>query len=693
MSIRLGADIGGTFTDVILDKNGQTFSTKILTNYTAPEQAVLDGLAEVTRQAGVKPSQIDMVVHGTTLATNALIERRGARTAFITTQGFRDVIEMRSESRFDQYDLDIRLPPPLVPRHDRFAVGGRIGASGAELAALDEEALERIADQIADGDFAAVAIGFLHSYANPQHERRARDIIARRIGLPISISCEVSPQMREYERFNTVCANAYVQPRVSSYLARLKQRLHEAGTNCPVLMIHSGGGLISVETAIAFPVRLVESGPAGGAIFAADIARRFDLRQVVSYDMGGTTAKICLIDDFAPGTARTFEVARSARFAKGSGMPISIPVIEMIEIGAGGGSLAWIDAMGRIQTGPESAGSEPGPACYQRGGTRATITDGDLVLGKIDPSRFAGGAIALSRELAAAAIDDSVGNRLGMAPLAAAHGICEVVDENMANAARVHAVESGKDISGATMIAFGGAAPLHAARLCEKLGIGRCIVPAGAGVGSAIGFLKAPLGYEALGSRLVRLSEFDAGDVAAVLEGLEAQAAGFVRPNTSRPLSCERVAYMRYTGQGWEIPVPLDGLVIGASAAADLSGRFQDAYARFFGRAIDALGDLDIEVVTWSVKVTEQADPPQATTAVAAACWLAAAQTRSVFEPSLGRMVDTAIVERSTMAPGDGVRGPAVIVEDETSTVVTSSFDAVMQADGSLLLLARRAAS
>lgn len=686
-TIRLGADIGGTFTDIVLDVRGTIHSTKVLTTYSAPEQAILDGLAVVCREAGVQPAEIDLVIHGTTLATNALIERRGARTAFVTTEGFRDVIEMRTESRFDQYDLNLRLPPPLVPREDRFTVRGRIGAQGQELLPLDEAALGEIAGILARGGFGAVAIGFLHSYVNPAHERRARQILEQSLDLPISISSEVSPQMREFERFNTVCANAYVRPRMADYLTRLQARLAEAGARCPVFMIHSGGGLVSVETAAEFPVRLVESGPAGGAIFAAEIARRFGLDRVMSYDMGGTTAKICLIDDFTPKAARTFEVARSERFAKGSGMPISIPVIEMIEIGAGGGSLAWVDAMGRIQTGPESAGSEPGPACYQRGGERPAITDADLVLGKIDPDTFAGGAIRLSAEKAERAIQARVGDRLKLEPLAAAYGIAEVVDENMANAARVHAVENGKDLAGSTMIAFGGAAPLHAARLCEKLGIERCLVPPGAGVGSAIGFLMAPFAYEALASRVVKLSAFDAEAVNALLADLRQQAEGFVRSGTTGPLVTGTTAFMRYAGQGWEIPVELPEQAFTEGDVDALRERFRTAYGRFFGRAIDGLGGLEIEIVTWSVKVSDERPPAQRSTLVTHGRAVPTSDSRQVFDPSLGVMADSAIVARASLAAGDRVHGPAVIVERETSTVVTTPFDAVMQPDGSLLLL------
>ncbi|UCI09611.1 hydantoinase/oxoprolinase family protein [Mesorhizobium sp. B1-1-8] len=685
--IRLGADIGGTFTDIALDLHGTLYSTKVLTNYAAPEQAILDGIAIVTREAGISLADIGIIIHGTTLATNALIERRGAKTALVTTEGFRDVIEMRTENRFEQYDLNLQLPTPLIPREDRFTVKGRIGAEGQELQPLDEAALEDIAGRIAAGGFGSVAIGFIHAYANPDHEHRAREILSNKLSIPISISAEVSPQMREFERFNTVCANAYVRPQMADYLARFQTRLKDMGAECPVFMIHSGGGLISVETASEFPVRLVESGPAGGAIFAADIAKRFGLEKVVSYDMGGTTAKICLIEDYAPRTARTFEVARTYRFSKGSGMPISIPVIEMIEIGAGGGSIAWVDAMGRIQTGPESAGSEPGPACYGRGGRRPAITDADLVLGKLDPDNFAGGAIRLDTSASEQAIMRDVGERLSLDAMSTAFGICEVVDENMANAARVHAVENGKNISDNLMIAFGGAAPLHAARLCEKLGIDQCIVPRGAGVGSAIGFLKAPFGYEALASRLTRLSRFKPAEVNVLLGDLKASAEGFVRTGASGRIVCEITAFMRYAGQGWEIPVPLADEPFGDDAVAKLKGLFEENYQRFFGRAIEGLDGLEIEIVTWSVKATDVRPVGTRHQLIAGQKTSQPTTTRAVFDAATGAPQTHAIIERETLCAGDRVAGPAVIVERETSTVVTTSFDAVIQSDGAILLI------
>lgn len=688
--IRLGADIGGTFTDIALEVHGTIYSTKLLTNYTAPEQSILDGVEIVTRDAGISPADIDIIIHGTTLATNALIQRHGAKTALVTTEGFRDVIEMRTENRFEQYDLDLVLPPPLISREDRFPIAGRIGAQGQELSPLDEAALEELADTLVERDYGAVAIGFIHSYLNPAHEERAREILSRKVSVPISISAEVSPQMREFERFNTVCANAYVRPQMANYLSRLQARLKEMGAGCPVFMIHSGGGLISVETASECPVRLVESGPAGGAIFAADIANRFNIDQALSYDMGGTTAKICLIDDFQPQTARTFEVARTYRFCKGSGMPISIPVIEMIEIGAGGGSIASVDVMGRIQVGPESAGSEPGPACYQHGGEQPTITDADLILGKLDPHNFADGKILLSIDNARQAVSRDVGSKLDLDSDAAAFGICEMVDENMANAARVHTVENGKTIDEYVMIAFGGAAPLHAARLCEKLGIARCLIPQGAGVGSAIGFLKTPFGYEALASRIMSLASFNASAVNALLGDLRGTAERFVRAGTDDRILFEVTAYMRYAGQGWEIPVPLPNREFTESDKATIETLFRERYVQFFGRAIEG---PEIEFVTWSVKAQDERPEPDKVALDHEGTPIEAETSRDVFDPVAGDYRPTGIVPRDTLQPGARVIGPAIIVERETSTIVTSPFDAVVQSDGAILLVRKGAAA
>ena len=428
-TVRLGVDIGGTFTDVALEMGERRFTAKILTTAQAPEDGVLAALRSVTARAGVEPGQVDLIVHGTTLATNALIERKGARTALLTTEGFRDVVEIRHENRFEQYDLNMDLPPPLVPRRLRLPIRERIDAHGEVLLPLDDASVARAVEALAASRIDAVAVGFLHSFTNPDHERRVGEAIARRLPeVAVTLSCEVSPEMREYERFSTACANAYLQPLIGRYLAKLEHQLVRAGFHCPLLLMTSGGGITTAETAIRFPVRLVESGPAGGAIFAACIARQHGRDQVVSFDMGGTTAKICLIDKVQPQTARAFEVARIYRFLKGSGLPLRIPVIEMVEIGAGGGSIARVDTLGRIVVGPDSAGSEPGPVCYARGGKEPTVTDADVVLGRIDPTTFSGGKMPLDVAAAQRILAERIGTPLKLATEHAALGISELVD-------------------------------------------------------------------------------------------------------------------------------------------------------------------------------------------------------------------------------------------------------------------------
>ncbi len=692
MAVRIGADVGGTFTDVVIELADGTFeSTKVLTTHGGPEEGILAGIEAIASEHGVDMADVTQIIHGTTLATNALIERRGAKTALVTTEGFRDVIETRTEGRFEQYDLNIVLPTPLIERKDRFTVPERLNARGEELLAFDDVAAAAVIDTIADRGYEAVAVGFMHSYRNPMHENRFRDMLAARLPeVAISLSSEVSPQMREFERFNTVCANAYVQPLMASYLFKLAEELKVRGADCPLYLIHSGGGLVSVETAAAFPVRLVESGPAGGAIFAADLATRYGRDRVLSYDMGGTTAKIALIEDYTPQTAKTFEVARTTRFKKGSGMPISIPVIEMIEIGAGGGSIASVDALGQIRIGPHSAGSEPGPAAYDLGGVDPTVTDANLQLGRLHPDNFGAKDITLSPARTAAAISTAIGEPLGMDDHTAAVGIAEVVDENMTNAARVHAVENGKDLAGFSMIAFGGGAPLHASRLMDKLGLDELFVPTGAGVGSAIGFLRAPFAYEAVRSLYTRIDSFDFDAVNEVLAELTDEAESFVRqgmvdssPDAEPQLTIKRQVSMRYKGQGWEIPVTLENSTFDEFAAVGLGATFTKAYEEFFGRAIE---DLAIETVSWSVRVASQVDQPELVELTGAQETVAGSSSRPIFDPVSGEMVESTIIERSELSPGSAVNGPAVIVEEQTTTVLGSHHIAVMQSDGTLLV-------
>ena len=682
-AIRMGVDIGGTFTDVVIEVESKQFSTKVLTTYIAPENAIIDGLHQVCAKAGVAPSDIGQIIHGTTLATNALIERRGAKTALITTEGFRDVIEMRTESRFEQYDLNLTLPEPLIPRQSRFTISERVDATGGVLVDLDRAEIEAVADQINAAGYESIAVGLIHSYLNPDHERMVRDILAEKLpDVMVSLSSEVSPQMREYERFNTVVANAYIKPLMKSYLGRLKGRLEDEGADCSVFLMHSGGGIISIQSAADFPVRLVESGPAGGAVFAANTAARYGLGKVLSFDMGGTTAKICLIKNQTPKTSRVFEVARTYRFKKGSGMPISIPVIDMVEIGAGGGSLAHIDSMRQIRVGPESAGSEPGPACYGRGGDKPAVTDADLVLGKLNPDNFAGGSIQLHADSSADALVNVLGKTLDMDAQTAAFGLAEVVDENMANAARVHAVENGEDLSEYTMIAFGGAAPLHAGRLCEKLGVDRLLVPTGAGVGSAIGFLRAPFSFEANRSVYMKLSDFKPDVIKSLLTELQDEATGFVRScDASSDIISEFKVYMRYTGQGWEIPISLSAEQAMSPNADTFLKLFEADYSALFGRTVDG---MDVEITVWSVNATT---PPEQVAQIALASDKGAATVagqHALFDPALAAVTDALVVLRDDMETGQTVQGPAVVTEDETTIIVPSSRQVTAQPDGTI---------
>ncbi|MFW1801929.1 hydantoinase/oxoprolinase family protein [Acinetobacter nematophilus] len=683
---RVGVDIGGTFTDIALDLNGVIHSIKVLTDYQRPERAILKGVTQVVATAGLTVADIDQLIHGTTLATNALIERKGAKTAFITTEGFRDTLEMRTENRFEQYDINISLPPPLIDREHRYTLKERISADGQVLIKPQQQDIDTLIELIAQGNYESIAIGFMHSYINGGHERTLRDALLKRLPhLSISISHEVSPQMREFERFNTVCANAYVKPIIKSYLDRLVVTLKEEGANCPVFMIHSGGGIISVKSAAEFPVRLVESGPAGGAIFAADIARKYALGSVVSFDMGGTTAKICLIEQQVPKTAKTFEVARTYRFKKGSGMPISIPVVEMVEIGAGGGSIASVDSMRQIRVGPHSAASEPGPACYNRGGLDPTITDANLLLGRLDAQNFAGGTMLLSENAASAAMAKVIGDPLNLDAETAAFGVCEVVDENMANAGRVHAVESGKDISDYTMITFGGGGPLHAARLCEKMGVSRFLVPAGAGVGSAIGFLRAPFGYEAVRSAFTTLVNFDSKKINQLIDDMTGEAVGFLRqgmPEGEPELEC--TAFMRYVGQGWEIPVSIPFKQYVSEDAIVFKNLFEKAYTQFFGRPIEG---PDVEIVSWSVKASSPLPSVTPVKQIEAVRPAQAIAERLVFDVVQGGFVNTKIYQRENLKSGEQIDGPAIIAERETSTFITSSFTATVQPDGCLLVV------
>jgi len=682
-SVRLAADIGGTFTDVVLEANGARYSGKVLTTSDNPENGVLEGIDLVLAEAGIAPGAIDIFIHGTTLATNALIERKGAKTAFITTKGFRDILETGYEKRFDHYDLMIELPAPIVPRIRRHTVDERIDADGNIRQALDEKELAEIAQTLIGQNVKALAIGFLHAYGYAQHEQRARDVLAPLLGpdVTICLSSEVCSEIREYERFSTTCANAYVRPLMAGYLTRMRDKLRARGLTSPLYLMMSGGGLTTLDNAAQFPIRLVESGPAGGAILAAHIARECDLDKVLSFDMGGTTAKICLISDGEPERSRVFEVARTYRDMKGSGWPVRIPVIEMVEIGAGGGSIARVDQMGRITVGPDSAGSTPGPACYGRGGTEPTVTDANVALGKIDPAYFAGGKIELQTGAALSVLAANIGQPLGLDDFWPAAGVTEIVEENMANAARVHAIERGKAIGAHTMIAFGGGAPLHAGRLAEKLDIKRILVPSGAGVGSAIGFLRAPVAYEVTRSLVLGADPFDAEQANALLDRMAAEAGSVIAPalTGSEPRQI-RIADFRYVGQGHEIRVTLPNRPLTAADGAGLRAEFESLYGRIYGLT---LADMEVEAVTWSVTVaTGLVTPDPAPQAEPCSDVPTAKSQRRIYEPALGEMIDVPVYYRFDLQPGMRITGPAIIAEDETSTIVPSRFDAAVNGLG-----------
>ncbi|MCB1510169.1 MAG: hydantoinase B/oxoprolinase family protein, partial [Hyphomicrobiaceae bacterium] len=690
---RLAADIGGTFTDLVLDHEGRRWTAKVLTTPKAPEEALIRGARELLATAGLAFSDLTQIVHGTTLATNAIIERKGARTALIATDGFRDTLEIADESRFDQYDVLIEKPKPLVSRDLRFTVPERVDVMGKVQKPLDEAAVRAVAERLSRAEVEAVAVAFMHAYAYPGHEARVRELLADALpGLPVTLSSEVCPEVREYERTSTAVANAYVQPLMAGYLARLQAELGRLGSTAPIHLMTSGGTLTGIETARRFPIRLVESGPAGGAILAARIAAERGEAEILSFDMGGTTAKICLIENGQPLKARTFEVDRSSRFMKGSGLPVRIPVIEMVEIGAGGGSEAGVDALGRVTVGPSSAGSEPGPACYGRGGLKPTVTDADLTLGRIDPATFAGGRIRLDPSAAHQTLSEVVAKPAGMADAnAAALAVSEVVDENMANAARVHAVERGIDTAGRTLVAFGGAAPLHACRVAQKLGISRIVVPRDAGVGSAIGFLEAPAAFEIVRSRHMMLNAFDVEAANALLDELAQDAEREAKSAAGNAaLATTRQAFMRYAGQGHEVAVPLPSDRLGRDAADDLRRAFEREYERLFSRHIPG---ARIEIMSWAVHVSNTVPAPELLPSVDATESAPTDRpTRSIIDPETRTAANFQLHDRATLQPGQSLQGPCVVAEAGTSTIVAPGFDAHVDTAGALVLTARQQA-
>lgn len=688
---RVGIDIGGTFTDVVLEQRARRFTRKVLTTHDNPVDACMEGLQAVMATARISPVDVSVILHGTTLATNAIIERKGAVTSLLTTQGFRDTIEIGTEGRPEQYDINILKPEPLAPRRRRFTVPERLDRDGRTLIPLKDSDLEALLPALDAAGTEALAIAFIHAYADPRHELQAQAFFAKhRPHWSLSLSSDISPEFREFERFSTTCANAYVQPLISRYLADFEQTLQQNGFACPMLLMLSSGGLTTVDIARRYPVRLVESGPAGGAIFAGEIARELDLAKAISFDMGGTTAKLCLMDGGRAQTSRKFEVARVYRFRKDSGLPLRIPVIDMVEIGAGGGSIAHIDELGRLAVGPGSAGSEPGPACYGRGGSKPTVTDANLLMGRIDPDEFAGGTMQLDAPAATKAMEAHVGTALKLGASAAAFGVTEMVCDNMASAARVHAIESGKNVDDRTLIAFGGAAPLHVCQLADKLDVDEIIVPANAGVGSAVGFLRAPISFEVVRTHYQPLDRFDAELTNRICADMEAEARANVCQGlgSDQALSVRRQAHMRYRGQGHEIDIDVPMDAFDADAPAMLQEMLDTEYRKVFGRDIGGISTG--EIVAWSLVVSSEPHADQAP-AIDTAPGEPRVSTRRAFDAKSRKMLDFSVIDRKDMAMAGTIEGPAIIVEDETSIIVSSAFRARVSERGHIALTRKQA--
>lgn len=685
---RLSCDIGGTFTDFcLIDRaTGEIDVEKCLTTPGDPSQGVLDGVRMLAARHPDLLRHTESVLHATTLVINAIIERKGARTGLVTTRGFRDVLEIGREMRYDLYDIQLEFPKPLVPRHRRTEVTERVLENGAVRTPLDTQDVATAAATLAAEGVESVAVCFLHSYANPQHEQRTRTELERLMpGIPVSISSDVLPEIREFERTTTTVANAYVKPLASRYTARLVDGLRDLGFTRRLLIMLSSGGMTSVETAAEYPVRIVESGPAAGAIAAEHVGRVSGFPEhVLAFDMGGTTAKGCVIENGHIDMASTFESARVHRFRKGSGIPLRIPVIDIMEIGAGGGSIATRDGMGLLQVGPESAGALPGPACYGRGGTKPTVSDADLVLGYLDATHFLGGDMRLDEAAARDAIDRDVAKPLSLTTAKAAWAIHELVTENMAAAIQIHMAEKGVDPARFTLVAFGGAGPVHAYALAKRLGTRRILVPQGAGIASAFGLLVAPVSFDLVRTYRQTLDRLDANDVEALYGRMESEARGFVE----KAGEAIDIAYVRsldicYSGQGYAVNVELP------QAATPLTKqiireRFERVYERLYGRFYP---DMEPEIMNARL-VARSATPSMAQWKHDAAVETASAirGTRRAWSGTDDDYIEHTVYDRYRLPSGATLAGPAIIEERESTTIIGAGGRVEVDANGTLVV-------
>lgn len=673
---RIAVDIGGTFTDLVLEQDGRVVDTaKVLTTPEDPSVAAADGVRRLLD--GRRPAEVAEVVHGTTLVPNALIERKGARTALVTTEGFRDVLAMGREQRYDLYDLDLEMPEPLVPRRWRFGVLERVRADGTVDTALDEPGVRQLVPTLRGEGITSVAVCFLHAYLHPVHEQRVRDLLVEEEpNLAVSLSSEVAPELGEYHRVSTTAANAYVLPVIDQYLAVLTTRLAELGLTAPVRVMLSNGGLASVETARRFPIRLLESGPAAGVLSAGYAAG--DTERVLAFDMGGTTAKAALVEDGEPVLTREHEAARVYRFVHGSGLPMKVPVIDMIEIGAGGGSIARAGIFGLPKVGPDSASSHPGPAAYGRGGDRPTVTDADLLLGYLDPQNFLGGTMRLDLQSAEAAMA-GLGAELGLGALETAAAVHRVVNENMASAARMHSIERGRDIRRYTLVATGGAGPVHAWGVARALGLKRILYPPRAGVASAFGMLAAPTAFEF--SRSLP-SPLDAVDWDRVRGTIERMIGDGTDQLARSGVPVERLVVsvdVRFQGQGATLTLDL-GSRLSDDATTDISARFHREYETLYGSRPEA---VDLEVLTWRVRVSS-ATPRPDVNAPRSATPTVEPRHRKLWFPEANGFVEGQVLTRSDLAPEATFDGPAVVEEPESTIVIGPGATATVGTSGVL---------
>ena len=688
MTMRVAFDIGGTFTDFVLEdaRTGALHFHKVPTTPSDPAKAVLDGLESLLRAAKVGFAEVSGILHATTVATNAILERKGVRTALITTAGFRDIVIIGRQKRYDTYDMYLAKPVPLVRRRDVFEVAERTLADGTIEQPLDTLSLDRALEQVAAGDYESVAVCLLHAYAAPAHEKAVGEALASaKRPIAVSLSSDLSPKFREYERTSTVVANAYIKPIVNRYVSRLTGALKERGLTSDLFIMQSNGGLVSPELACDMPIRIVESGPAAGVLLCGVIGREEGLDRVLTFDMGGTTAKLGAIDGGEPAITPTFEVDQ-VRYRKGSGLPINVPAVELLEIGAGGGSIAATD-MGIIKVGPESAGADPGPVCYRRGGERPTVTDANVVLGYINPDYFNGGAMRLDAKAAADAIAERIGKPLGLDAGEAAWGIHRIANANMERAMRIVSVERGRDPRKYALVAFGGAGPLHAARLARALGIPRVIIPYGAGVGSAIGMLEANSKLDASMTRLLRLGDGAETEIEDIYRQLETRVrADLARMSAGAEPAISRFAYLRYAGQGHDIRVDLPPFPVRAGYAAEIAARFEAAYLAKYGyRQPGAV----VEAVDWYIVASVASASAGAHRAKS---WRSQSSgsfrrgTRKAYFPEAGGFVDCAVIDRSALPVGEVIEGPAIIEEAEATTLLLPRSTASVSPRGHLVM-------